>query len=170
MGLVTVRCRQKFASNSWRVKLVHHLWGSKLFSQVIIEDYCITRNHQSTDTHYLCLRDPDVQSVPFKMQPNNNHVLRYKLKSEAGSPHVTDSPNLPRVTRVKITLVARPLRTPVAQNLCRCEYGVFTCRTCVLFSNISSHRNRLLLFVKHLAMCVRVLTRKYRIRQQYTDR
>jgi hypothetical protein len=35
------------------------------------------------------------------------------------------------------------------------------------FLNITSHRKRLLLFVKHLAM--RILTRKYRIRQQYTD-
>jgi hypothetical protein len=34
------------------------------------------------------------------------------------------------------------------------------------FSNIASHQNRLLLFVKHLAMSI--LTRKYRIRQ-YTD-
>jgi hypothetical protein len=38
------------------------------------------------------------------------------------------------------------------------------------FSNISrtSHRNRLLLFVKHLA--VRILTRKYRIMQHYADK
>jgi hypothetical protein len=42
-----------------------------------------------------------------------------------------DSSNLPRNTRVKIILVARPLFTPVAQNLSRCELGVFTSRTCV---------------------------------------
>jgi hypothetical protein len=32
---------------------------------------------------------------------------------------------------------------------------------------ILEHGNRLLLFVKHLAM--RILTRRYRTRQQYTD-
>jgi hypothetical protein len=42
-----------------------------------------------------------------------------KMKSRAGSPRVKDSPNLPRGTGVKVTLVARPLLTPVAQNLCR---------------------------------------------------
>jgi hypothetical protein len=41
-----------------------------------------------------------------------------------------DSPNLLRDTRVKVTLVARPLLTPVAQKLCRCEH-VLTSRTCV---------------------------------------
>jgi hypothetical protein len=40
-------------------------------------------------------------------------------------------PNLPHYTRVKVTLVARPLLTPVAQKLCRCEHGLFTSRTCV---------------------------------------
>jgi hypothetical protein len=38
---------------------------------------------------------------------------------------------LPCDTRVKVTVVARPLFTPVAQKLCRCEHGVFTIRTCV---------------------------------------
>jgi hypothetical protein len=71
-------------------------------------------------------------------------------------PRVIDSPNLPRDTRVKVTLVSRPLRTWCVheQNMCS-------------FLNITLHRSRFLLFVKHLAM--RVLTRKYRIRQQHTD-
>jgi hypothetical protein len=37
------------------------------------------------------------------------------MKSEAGPSHVTDSSNHPHDTRVKVTLVARPLLTPVAQ-------------------------------------------------------
>jgi hypothetical protein len=45
------------------------------------------------------------------------------MKSE-GPPRVIDSPNLPRDIRAKVTLVARPLLTPVAQS--RCELGVFT--------------------------------------------
>jgi hypothetical protein len=36
------------------------------------------------------------------------------------------------------------------------------------FSNIASHRNRSLLFLKHLP--VRTVTRKYRVRQHYTQR
>jgi hypothetical protein len=51
---------------------------------------------------------PFIQSIPFKTQPNNNHVLRYV--------QVHHSPNLPRDTRVKVTLVARPLLTPVAKK------------------------------------------------------
>jgi hypothetical protein len=47
------------------------------------------------------------------------------------STHVIDSPSLPRDTRVKVTLVARPLLTSVTQKLCRCEHGVYASRTCV---------------------------------------
>jgi hypothetical protein len=43
-----------------------------------------------------------------------------KLKSEAGQPRVTDSPNVLRDTGVKITLVTRPLLVKAAQKLCRC--------------------------------------------------
>jgi hypothetical protein len=63
----------------------------------------------------------------------NNHVRRTKLNQKQAHPRVTHSPNLPRETRVKVTLVARPLLTSVAQKLCRCEHGVFTGRTCVHF-------------------------------------
>jgi hypothetical protein len=76
-----------------------------------------------------------------------------KMKSGAGPPSDT---------RVKVTLVARPLLTPVAQKLCRCEHGVFMSRNVCSLSNITSHRNRSLLFVKHLAM--HIVTRKHRIR------
>jgi hypothetical protein len=59
------------------------------------------------------------------------------MKPEVGPPVVVDSPNLPRYTRVKVTLVARPLLTPVAQTLCRYEYGLFTSNTCVHFESKS---------------------------------
>jgi hypothetical protein len=84
------------------------------------------------------------------------------IKSEAGPHRVIDCPNLTRVTRIKATVVTRPLFTPVAQTLCGCEHDVFTNRTCVHFLTLRFHRNRWMLFVKHLA--VRILTRKYRIR------
>jgi hypothetical protein len=50
-------------------------------------------------------------------------ITRYgiKLKSDAR----TLSPNLFRNTRVVVILAARPLLKPEAQNLCRCEYGVY---------------------------------------------
>jgi hypothetical protein len=54
-----------------------------------------------------------------------------KMKSEAGPPPCNRLFQPPRDTRVKVTLVARPLHTPVAQKLCRCERGVFMNRTCV---------------------------------------
>jgi hypothetical protein len=40
-------------------------------------------------------------------------------------------PCFPHDIRVKVTLVARPLLTPVTLKLCSCEYGVLTSRTCV---------------------------------------
>jgi hypothetical protein len=52
-------------------------------------------------------------------------------------------------------MVARPQLKTVAQKLCACEHNVFRSRMCT-FSNITSHRNNLLLFVKHLA--VRILS------------
>jgi hypothetical protein len=65
-----------------------------------------------------------------------------------------------------VTLVARPLLTPVAQKLCNAMMVCLRTELCS-FSNITSHQNRLLLFVKHLAMDI--LTMKYRIKQLYTD-
>jgi hypothetical protein len=53
------------------------------------------------------------------------------VKSEASPPHVIDSSNLRRGVRVKVTLVARLLLTPVEQKLCRRERGIFTSRMCV---------------------------------------
>jgi hypothetical protein len=74
-----------------------------------------------------------INCAPFKTQPNNSHVLRYKNEIRSRSVHqcVIHSPNLPRDTQVKVTLVDRPLFTTVAQKLYRCEHGVFTSRMCV---------------------------------------
>lgn len=47
-----------------------------------------------------------------------------KIKSEAGPPLVTHSPNLPLETQVKITIAARPLSTPI----CAEAVHVRTCR------------------------------------------
>jgi hypothetical protein len=41
-------------------------------------------------------------------------------------PHVIDSSKLPRDTRDKVTVFARPLLAPVAQKLCMCKHSVFT--------------------------------------------
>jgi hypothetical protein len=74
----------------------------------------------------------ELQGIRFTTQLNNNHILRYKHEIRGTSTPVQIlSPNLPRDTRVKVTLVTMPLLTPVAQKLCRREHGVFTNRTCV---------------------------------------
>jgi hypothetical protein len=88
--------------------------------------------------------DLNFQSVPFKTLPNNNHVLRYKNKIISRSPRVILS-NLFLGTRVKVTLVARPLLTPVSQKLCRCKHCVFKSRTCV--------RSRTLLRIEIIFCC-----------------
>jgi hypothetical protein len=54
-----------------------------------------------------------------------------KITSEAGLSPCNKSPKLPRDDRVKVTLTARPMLMPVAQNLWNCEHGVFTRRMCV---------------------------------------
>jgi hypothetical protein len=71
-----------------------------------------------------------IEGVSFKTQPNNNHVLGTKMKLEACPSPCNRLPNIPRDTRVKVTLVARLLLMPVARKLCRCEHDVFTSRTC----------------------------------------
>jgi hypothetical protein len=84
---------------------------------------CVSENHTKFN---------DIQgvSLPFKTQTNCNHVLRYRNEIRIRStPRVTLSPKLPRDTRVKVSLVARPLLTPVARKLCRYEHGVFISRT-----------------------------------------
>jgi hypothetical protein len=66
-----------------------------------------------------------VQAVSFKMQPNNHHVLRHKtLNHEKVHPHVPDSRNSPLNTRIKVTLVARPLLNRCADaNMVYLEAG-----------------------------------------------
>jgi hypothetical protein len=64
----------------------------------------------------------DMQDVYHLKQTQQQS--RVKMKLETGEPRVIDSPSLPRDTRVKITLVARPLLMPVAQKLFRCESDV----------------------------------------------
>jgi hypothetical protein len=64
------------------------------------------------------LLDYSLQSVPFKTQPNNNHIFGTKIKQEAGKLLTS-----PLDTRVKVTLVARPLLTPVAPKLCSRKHG-----------------------------------------------
>jgi hypothetical protein len=69
----------------------------------------------------------ELDSVQFKTQPNNHHLLRHKkLNQKQVQTHIIDFPKLPRDTQVKVTLVAKPLLTPVMQKLCRYEQCVFT--------------------------------------------
>jgi hypothetical protein len=56
--------------------------------------------------------------VPFKTWHKNNPS------------RVVDSPNFLRDTRVKVTIVDRPLLT---RKLCRCDHSVFKNRECIVF-------------------------------------
>jgi hypothetical protein len=64
----------------------------------------------------------EVQCIPFNMQPNN-HVLRYKNQ-------ISISSEFRRDTQLKVTVVDRPVLTPVAEKLWTCEHGVFASRMC----------------------------------------
>jgi hypothetical protein len=85
-----------------------------------------------------------------------------EMKSVDVSPHVMASPSFRRYIPVNVNLVAKLLLLPVAQKRCRCWNGVFKRRTLPRAPTNISHRNRFLLFLKHLAM--RTLTRKFWIR------
>lgn len=61
-----------------------------------------------------------------------SHNTIQKLNQMQNHTFVIASHNPRRETRVKISLVARPLLTKVAQKLCRCEHWVFTSRKCVI--------------------------------------
>jgi hypothetical protein len=78
-----------------------------------------------------------IQHVQFEPNPTTVTYYGKKWNQKQVHPCVIDSPNLPRATRVTVTLVARPLLTLVAQNLCICEHGAFTSTTC-LHSRISN--------------------------------
>jgi hypothetical protein len=66
-----------------------------------------------------------------------------------------DSPNFPRDTRVNVTFVARFL-FPAAAQVFQAREGCLRKRNVCSFSNITSHQNRLLVFVNHLVL--RILT------------
>jgi hypothetical protein len=67
----------------------------------------------------------------YNLKRNPTTVTHYytKMNSEADLPPCKYSPSLLRDTRVKATLVARPLLTLVSWKLCSSEHGVFTSRT-----------------------------------------
>jgi hypothetical protein len=54
----------------------------------------------------------------LKLNPTTIAYYDTEMESEPGPPRVIDSPNLPRDTQVKVTLVSRPLLTPVARKSC----------------------------------------------------
>jgi hypothetical protein len=62
----------------------------------------------------------------LKRNPSTITYHGTKMKSEACPPPCNRLSQPPRDSRVKVTLVARPLLMPVAQKICRCEHGVFT--------------------------------------------
>jgi hypothetical protein len=72
----------------------------------------------------------------YNLKGNPMTITYYntKMKWEHIHPHVIVSQS-PRDTRLKVTQVARPLLTPVALKLCRCEHGVFTSRACVILEH-----------------------------------
>jgi hypothetical protein len=65
------------------------------------------------------------RQVPFKIYSASYKRNPTKMKSQAGLLLCGWlSSSLPCDTRVKVTLVARPPRTPIAQKLWWCEHGV----------------------------------------------
>jgi hypothetical protein len=69
----------------------------------------------------------------LKRSPETIIYYGTKLNQKQVHPHVMNCPNLPRDTGVKITFVARPLLTPVAQRLCRCEHGLLCSEAHLVF-------------------------------------
>jgi hypothetical protein len=102
-----------------------------------------------------------IHSAPFKSQPKTIPYYGTKIKSQAGTPPCDSLP---------ISAVTTELRSPSLLGRCLCQLRK-TCsadnmaysRAAAQHVSILEHRNRLLLFVKQLAM--RTLTTKYRIRQ-----
>jgi hypothetical protein len=70
------------------------------------------------------------------------------MNSEADRPSCYIVLTFP-LTRIKVTLVARPLLTPVAHKVRGCVHGVFTNRTCTHFQTLLRIDVIMLLLVKH---------------------
>jgi hypothetical protein len=107
--------------------------------------------------HLCILKAPDLNTgCAIKTQLGNNHVLRYQnefRKRFTPCSRLCLTPD----TGVKVTLVARPMLTLVAQTVCRCEHGVFPGRTSV--------HSRSLFRIKVVCCCSwsiwHILTKKY---------
>jgi hypothetical protein len=86
-----------------------------LFSHPRFEDYYISEaNHLKSSA-----------------KTNNHFYYVTKMKFEVGSLPCNRLSHPVRETRIKITLVARPLLTSLAQKLCRCGHRVITSWNCV---------------------------------------
>jgi hypothetical protein len=106
-----------------------------------------------------------LQDVPLKRQPQNSHVLLYKNKIRSRSTpcgRLSHPPSVTLESRLPLLLGHCSRQLP---KTCAGANVMYSRAEGSSFSNITSHRNRFLIFVKHLA--TRILTRKYRIRQQY---
>jgi hypothetical protein len=67
-----------------------------------------------SDVSFIIILLYDISNCTYRMYhlKCNPSVITYydtKIKPEAGPPHVADSQNLPRETRIKVTLFTRPL-------------------------------------------------------------
>jgi hypothetical protein len=112
-----------------------------------------------------------IRGYHLKRNPKTVTFCGTKIKSEAGPPpcRLIDSPSLPRDTRFKVIFVARPLLTPVANKLCRCEHGYSRAEHVFILQHSAYFASKSFAAVRVKNLALRTLTRKYRIRKQYTD-
>jgi hypothetical protein len=98
---------------------------SLVFSAQILLNHTIMKFNET--------RAARLKDRTYHLKRNITTITNYstKLNQKQVRPNVVFSPCFPHDIRVKVTLVARPLLTPVTLKLCSCEYGVPTCRTCV---------------------------------------
>jgi hypothetical protein len=89
--------------------------------------------------------------MQFKNEPKQQtHTAVQKIsQTRFVPPHVMNSPIFPRDIPVIVTLIARLPLSPDAQARAGCTHEQNACS----FANITSRRNRSLLFVKHLVDC-----------------
>lgn len=89
--------------------LQYHTVVLEHYREPYITTYCYMPKHSACQSV--------VPRAGFAVQPQNSHLLRHTVHSR-----VIGSPNVSRGTRVRDTVVARPLLTLAAQWLCMCEY------------------------------------------------
>jgi hypothetical protein len=114
---------------SYTIGILSQMKVKKMIAALECGEMELLRLDCSDDGAFLCLAFTRIEIPSFKTQLSTITYCDIHTKSEVGPSPCNRLSRFLCDTVIRVSLVARPLIAPVAQNLCMCVCEVFTSRT-----------------------------------------